>query len=101
MLFRSNDSLISHFTKNSIVFEDGSELPADIVICATGFGDVRDLVKQLVGPDVVKDISPVWGVNAEGELNGVWRWCGVPRLYFMMGNLGLSRFHSKHLALRE
>ena len=71
------------------------------MICATGFGDVRDLVKQLVGPDVVKDINPVWGVNAEGELNGVWRWCGVPRLYFMMGNLGLSRFHSKHLALRE
>ena len=31
-----NDSLISYFTKDSIVFEDGSALPADVVIFATG-----------------------------------------------------------------
>ena len=39
-----NDSQISHFSKNSIVFEDGSELPADVVICATGYGDTKGLV---------------------------------------------------------
>ena len=32
-----NDSQISRFSKNSIVFEDGSELPADVVIFATGY----------------------------------------------------------------
>ena len=31
-----NDSLISHFTESAVVFEDGSELPADVVIFATG-----------------------------------------------------------------
>ena len=31
-----NDSLISHFTNDCIVFEDGSELPADVVMFATG-----------------------------------------------------------------
>ena len=34
-----NDSQISRFSKNSIVFEDGSELPADVVIFATGYND--------------------------------------------------------------
>ena len=71
------------------------------MICATGFGDIRDLVKQLTDPEIAKDIKPVWGLNKEGELNSAYRWCGVPGLYFMLGNLGLSRFHSKHLALRE
>ena len=32
-----NDSQISHFSKNSIVFENGSEIPADVVIFATGY----------------------------------------------------------------
>ena len=31
-----NDSQISHFEEDSIVFEDGSRLPADVVIFATG-----------------------------------------------------------------
>ena len=71
------------------------------MICATGYGDVKELVGSLAGPDVAKDLNRVWGLNNEGELNSVWRWCGVPRMYFMMGNLALCRFHSKHLALRK
>ena len=96
-----NDSQISHFSKNSIVFEDGSELPADVVICATGYGDAKGLVEQLAGPEVAKNVNPVWGLNKEGEINTVWRWSGVSRLYFMMGTLAQCRIHSKHLALRE
>ena len=96
-----NDSQISHFSKNSIVFEDGSELPADVVICATGYGDTKGLVEQIAGPEVAKNVNPVWGLNKEGEINAVWRWSGVPRLYFMMGTLAQCRFYSKHLALRE
>lgn len=92
---------MSHFTSDGLVFEDGSELSADVVIFATGYGDTKELAEHLAGPDVAKDLTPVWGLNKEGELNGNWRYCGVPGLYFMMGNLALCRFHSKHLALRE
>ena len=31
-----NDSKISHFTEQSIVFDNGSELEADVVVFATG-----------------------------------------------------------------
>lgn len=92
---------MSHFTSDGLVFEDGSELSADVVIFATGYGDMKELAEHLAGPDVAKDLTPVWGLNKEGELNGNWRYCGVPGLYPMMGNLALCRFHSKHLALRE
>ncbi|KAI5122701.1 hypothetical protein M0805_009754 [Coniferiporia weirii] len=94
-----NDSKISHFAKKTIVFEDGSEVPADVVIFATGYGDPKILVAQLVGQDVADKVIRPWGLNEEGELNSAWRWCGVPGLYFMAGNLAMCRFHSKHLAL--
>lgn len=32
-----NDSNLSHFTDRSMVFENGSELEADVVVFATGY----------------------------------------------------------------
>jgi hypothetical protein len=40
---------------------------------------------RIAGPEVVKHVKTVWGMNAEGELNGAWRDLGVPGLYVMMG----------------
>ncbi|THG94933.1 hypothetical protein EW145_g8052 [Phellinidium pouzarii] len=57
------------------------------------------LVAQLAGEDVAAQVNTVWGLNEEGEVNTAWRWSGVPGLYFMMGNLAMCRYHSKHLAL--
>ena len=30
-------------------------------------------------------LNPIWGLNDEGELNSVFRYSGVPGLYFAMG----------------
>ena len=32
-----NDSQIKEYTESGLLFEDGSELPADVIICATGY----------------------------------------------------------------
>lgn len=80
-----NDSHISHFTEKEIVFENGSTLPADVVIFATGYGDAKKLVGELAGEDLAKQYGGVWGFNAEGEVNGAWRWTEVPGLYHMLG----------------
>ncbi|EJC99584.1 FAD/NAD-binding domain-containing protein [Fomitiporia mediterranea MF3/22] len=76
---------IQQFTRNGIKFADGSELKADVVIFATGYGDQRDIAKDICGPDVVKALSPVWGINEEGELRSVWRDSGHPQLHFVAG----------------
>lgn len=80
-----NDSLISHFAEKSIIFEDGSELPADVAIFATGYGDAKKLVSELAGQEVTSKYGQVWGFNKEGEVNGAWRWTDVPGLYHMLG----------------
>ncbi|KAJ3994387.1 hypothetical protein F5050DRAFT_1838041 [Lentinula boryana] len=95
-----NDSLLQSFTETGLKFEDGSEIPADVVVFATGFGDARNLIRKLCGDDVANKCSPVWGLNEEGEILGSWKYMGIPGLWYAMGNLAMDRFHSKHLALQ-
>ncbi|KAJ3788473.1 hypothetical protein GGU11DRAFT_815041 [Lentinula aff. detonsa] len=95
-----NDSLLQSFTETGLKFEDGSEIPADVVVFATGFGDARNLIRKVCGDDVANKCSPVWGLNEEGEILGSWKYMGIPGLWYAMGNLAMDRFHSKHLALQ-
>ena len=39
--------------------------------------------------------SHIWGLDNEGEINGVWRDCGLPNFYYMMGRsfLTVALFH--------
>ncbi|THV06487.1 FAD/NAD(P)-binding domain-containing protein [Dendrothele bispora CBS 962.96] len=91
---------IKDFTEHELQFEDGTKLPADIVVLATGYGDPRDIVSPICGPEVRAKLYPVWGLNEEQELNSVWRESGQEGLWFALGNLALSRFYSSALALR-
>ncbi|KAH9929373.1 FAD/NAD(P)-binding domain-containing protein [Fomitopsis serialis] len=91
---------IERFAENGLRFSDGSVLEADIVIYATGFGDSRDVVKDICGLDVHAKLVPTWGTTSEGEINSVWRESGQERLWFATGNLAISRYASTFLALR-
>ncbi|KAJ7639050.1 hypothetical protein FB45DRAFT_740642 [Roridomyces roridus] len=95
-----NDSLIERFVPGGLKFEDGSELAADVVIFATGVGDVRDNIRRVCGDEITNKCRPIWGLDAEGEIQGCWRDTGIPGLWYMMGNLAYCRFHSKHVALQ-
>ncbi|KAG6914606.1 hypothetical protein DXG01_016362 [Tephrocybe rancida] len=95
-----NGSPIASFTETGFKFEDGSELAADVVVFATGLGDSSDHIRRICGDEVSKNLKPVWGLDPEGELKGVWRDIGVKGLWLMLGNLAMCRFHSKHVALQ-
>lgn len=96
-----NGTQISKFTKTGLAFEDGSTVDADVILYATGFSDARDIIRQIVPEDIAAKLTPIWGLNSEGELRGAWRELGTPGLWYMMGNLAWSRFFSKHVALRK
>ncbi|KAK1217332.1 hypothetical protein PQX77_020013 [Marasmius sp. AFHP31] len=95
-----SDSKLERFTETGLRFEDGSELPADVVLFATGFGDIREYIRKICGEEVSRKCKPIWGMNEEGEINGIYRDLGFPGLWYIMGNLALCRFHTKHVALQ-
>lgn len=49
------------------------------------FSDARLVVKEICEPKVYGTLKPVWGTDAEGELQSVWRDSGHPQLYFASG----------------
>ena len=49
------------------------------------FGDLRDSIREICGPDVAKKVGPVWGLDDEGEHLGRWRRTGQPHLWIGMG----------------
>jgi putative flavoprotein involved in K+ transport len=91
---------IERFTPRELVFTDGSTLPADIVVLATGFKNMRESARPLLGDKVADRLGVVWGLDEEGEVRTMWRRSGHPGLWFMGGNLHQCRHYSKALALQ-
>ncbi|KAJ7079457.1 FAD/NAD-P-binding domain-containing protein [Mycena belliarum] len=90
---------VARFTEHSVVFTDGSSLPADVVIYATSYQSIRDNMRALFSDEVIDQTDPLWGVDEEGEIRGCYRASGHPGLWFGAGNFAVSRFYSKQLAL--
>ncbi len=95
--------------ERSVVLDDGSELPADLIVHATGFGPLSDVVASLVSPEVAERIGPCWGLGSGttrdpgpwvGELRNMWAPTRQPGLWLHGGNLQQSRFYSLQLALQ-
>lgn len=92
---------IDHFTENGVVFTDGTEVNnLAIVVLATGYSNMRDTARRIFGDQVADKLNPVWGLDEEGEFKTMWRDSGHPNFYYMGGNLAVSRYYSKKLALR-
>ena len=91
---------IDRFTETGAVFSDGTAADFDAVILATGFGNMREVARAVVGDAIADQCSLVWGVNDEGEMNSVWGPSGHDRLWFMAGNLVQVRHFSLTLALQ-
>lgn len=70
-------SLPVAYTKDGLVCADGSTLPADLIVFATGFvGNLRLVVSNMLGPEVAGQLEDYWGMDDEGELKGAFKQSG-------------------------
>ena len=100
---------VSGMGERSITLSDGSRLAADLVVFATGYGNMNEWAAKLISPQVAERVGPVWGVGSntkndpgpwEGELRNMWKPTAQPGLWFHGGNLMQSRHYSLYLALQ-
>jgi len=91
---------IDEVLPHGLRFADGSELPADEIIFATGYQNMRTQAREIFGDDLADRVGDIWGYDAEGEMRTIWRPTGHPGFWFMGGNLALCRYYSKLLALQ-
>ena len=100
---------IERITPQTVVLTDGTELPADLIVYATGYGNMVQWAEQLISKEVADRVGKVWGLGSntqydpgpwEGELRNMWKPTNQPNLWFHGGNLAESRNYSKYLALQ-
>ncbi|PLB51483.1 putative flavo protein [Aspergillus steynii IBT 23096] len=87
-------------TEDHVVLNGERAQRYDLVILATGFSSTVESVRQIFGDEIAGQCKPIWGIDEEGEFNGAWKLSGVDNLWFMVGSLQHSRYHSKKLSLR-
>jgi cation diffusion facilitator CzcD-associated flavoprotein CzcO len=91
---------IERFTAAGALLKDGSTVPADLIVLATGYFPQMELVRRALGEDMVERIGAVWGIGPDGELNNMFKRTPQEGLWFIAGGLAQCRINSKYLALQ-
>jgi putative flavoprotein involved in K+ transport len=100
---------VERIMPTGVGLSDGSFLPAELIVYATGFGSMNEWAAQLISPEVADRVGKCWGLGSdtprdpgpwEGELRNMWRPTQQEALWFHGGNLQQSRFYSLQLALQ-
>jgi hypothetical protein len=68
---KHNPGGIHGFGNHELHLADGDSLPADIVVLATGYDNMRTTVRKVLGDKVADRCSDVWDLDNEGEVQGV------------------------------
>ena len=100
---------IERINPRSVLLTDGTELPADLIVYATGYGSMNHWLADLVSPEVADRVGKVWGLGSsttkdpgpwEGELRNMWKPTNQKQLWIHGGNLHQSRHYSQFLSLQ-
>jgi putative flavoprotein involved in K+ transport len=100
---------VQELTPTGVKFVDGTELPADLVIYATGYGSMNGWAADLISQKVADKVGKVWGLGSnttkdpgpwEGEQRNMWKPTQQDALWFHGGNLHQSRHYSQYLSLQ-
>jgi putative flavoprotein involved in K+ transport len=100
---------VEEITPTGVKLDNGKEVPADVIVYATGYGSMNGWVADICGQEMADKVGKVWGLGSntkkdpgpwEGELRNVWKPTQQEALWFHGGNLHQSRHYSQFLALQ-
>ena len=96
---------VAVLTERSVVLADGSELAADLVVYATGYGSMSNWAAALISRRSL-NVGPCWDSapdrwrsRALGGRAALRKPTAQDGLWFHGGNLAQSRHYSRYLAL--
>jgi putative flavoprotein involved in K+ transport len=91
---------IARYEPEGARLHDGSLLPADILVLATGYQNQEVDIREYFGDAVADRVGAVWGWDDGGELRRTMRPTGQPGLWLQLGGVPQARTYSKFLALQ-
>jgi putative flavoprotein involved in K+ transport len=100
---------VEEITPNGVRLDNGKELPADVIVYATGYSSMNGFVADLISQEMADRVGKVWGLGSnttkdpgpwEGEQRNMWKPTQQEGLWFHGGNLHQSRHYSQFLSLQ-
>lgn len=91
---------MDRLTAEGALLRDGTTVPADLVVLATGYKSQQELLRTLCGDEIADKVGPIWGFDAAGELRNMWKRTPQEGLWFMAGSLAQCRIFSRYLAVQ-
>ena len=100
---------VRELTEDAVVLEDGTELPADLVVYATGYDSMNGWVADLIDQETADRLGKVWGLGSdttkdpgpwEGEQRNMWKPTAVPTCGCTAATCTSRRHYSLYLALQ-
>ncbi|KAL3687062.1 hypothetical protein R1sor_013371 [Riccia sorocarpa] len=100
---------VQEMRPSSVVFTDGSEVKADLIVYATGYKNMKEFIAMLISPEVADKVGFVWGLGSDThsdpgpwarELKNMWKPLVQPNLWLTGGVFMFNRQMSRFLAIQ-
>ncbi|KAF7506440.1 hypothetical protein GJ744_011794 [Endocarpon pusillum] len=65
---KAKQGTVARINPHSLLLDDGTELPADEIIWATGSTSMLDMTRKIMATYSANQLKEVWGLDEEGEL---------------------------------
>ncbi len=100
---------IERIEPDGVRFASGRKAEADVIVACTGYQSMNEAVAGIVDRETADALGPCWGLGSgvrgdpgpwQGELRNMWKPTAHEALWFHGGNLALSRFYSKFVAMQ-
>ncbi|MFT4960389.1 MAG: putative flavoprotein involved in K+ transport [Paracoccaceae bacterium] len=105
----SSGAGVSSLTPTGLTLDNGQHIASDVIIACTGYQSMHETMATIVSREAADATGPCWGLGSgvrgdpgpwQGELRNMWKPTAVNALWYHGGNLALSRFYSRFLALQ-
>jgi putative flavoprotein involved in K+ transport len=100
---------VARINREGLTLADGRSLRADLIVACLGYQSMHETVARIVDRQTADLVGRCWGLGSgvrgdpgpwHGEPLNMWKPVAHPKLWFHGGNLALSRYNSRFLALQ-
>lgn len=92
---------VDRFVEDGLRLKDGTVIPADLVVTATGYEPPIKELGRLLGEDIAEKVGPIWGLDAKDhELQNMYKPTPQQGLWFLAGGFAQGRVWTRYIALQ-
>jgi cation diffusion facilitator CzcD-associated flavoprotein CzcO len=91
---------MERFVAEGLQMKDGSVVPLDVVVTATGFNNMQENIRKLLGDEIADKVGPIWGFDEHHMMRNMWKPTAQEHFWVMGGALIDARLFSRYLAIQ-